>query len=55
MEKSKRIIRAIMIGVVMTAIVMGLVYYYYDSGDKSISGKGTLVAIPGLGWYESWE
>ncbi len=44
MEESKKVIRTIMICVVLTAVVMGLVYYYHETQDKSMSQQGTLIA-----------
>lgn len=55
MEDSKRIIRNIMIGVVITAVVMGLVYYYHETRDKSMSKQGTLIVSGDMRLGELWQ
>ena len=55
MENSKKILRIIMIGIVLTAVVMGITYYYHETQDESMVKKGTLITVPGLVWYESWQ
>lgn len=44
-----------MIGMVLTAVVMGIAYYYHETQDETMVKKGTLISVPGLGWYESWQ
>ena len=54
-ENSKKILRIIMIGMVLIAVVMGLVYYYHETQNEQMAKRGTLISVPGLGWYESWQ
>ena len=48
-------VRNIMIGVVLTAVVMGIVYYYHETQDKSMSQQGTLIVSGDMGLIELWQ
>ena len=54
MENSKKLVRNIMIGVVLTAVVMGIVYYYHESQDKAMSRQGTLIVSGDMGLIDLW-
>ena len=54
MEGSKKVIRTIMICVVLTAVVMGIVYYYHETQDESMSKQGTLITSANMGCCELW-
>ena len=55
MENSKKLVRNIMIGVVLTAVVMGIVYYYHESQDKAMSRQGTLIVSGDMGLIDLWH
>lgn len=55
MENSKRIVRNIMIGIVLTAVVMGLVYYYHETQDESMARQGTLIVSKNVGLIDLWR
>ena len=55
MEVSKRVIRNIMICVVLTAVVMGIVYYYHETRDKSMSKQGTLIVSGDMILGDLWQ
>lgn len=55
MENSKRIVRNIMICVVLTAIVLGIMYYYHETQDESMSKQGTLIVSGDMGWLDLWH
>lgn len=42
MEKGRRKIKLCLLAIVLAAIVIGVVYYYGESGNK-ISSEGTLI------------
>jgi len=43
MEKGRRKIRICLLGIVLTAVVIGVFYYYYGGSNTGISSEGTLV------------
>lgn len=55
MDNSKKVVRNIMICVVLTALVMGIMYYYYETQDKSMSRQGTLIVANDMGWTDLWQ
>ena len=54
-DNSKKVVRNIMICVVLTALVMGIMYYYYETQDKSMSRQGTLIVANDMGWTDLWQ
>ena len=55
MEAAKKRIRIIMVCVVLAAITVGLVYYYHENQDKTVSERGTLIAECDMGWHLLWQ
>lgn len=50
MEKAKRRVRICLLCVVLTAVIMGILYYYNEIQNESIKGEGTLVTAIDIGW-----
>lgn len=48
-------VRTIMICVVLTAVVMGIVYYYHETQDESMSKQGTLIVSRDMRIGELWQ
>ena len=55
MDGAKRKIRIIMVSVVLTAVVVGIVYYYHEKQDRTVSEKGTLITECDMGWRLLWQ
>lgn len=55
MDKAKKRIRTCMVCVVLTAVVVGILYYYHETQDKSMSGEGTLIAATNVDRYSIWQ
>ena len=55
MEDAKKRIRVIMIGIVLTAVVIGIVYYYHETQNQTVLEKGTLITAHQLGWRHLWQ
>lgn len=54
MESAKRRIRVIMVCVVLTAVIIGMVYYYHETQNQTVVERGTLIAARQVGWWNSW-
>ncbi len=54
MENAKRRIRIIMICIVLTAVVIGLVYYYHETQNQRVFERGTLITAQQIGRWHSW-
>lgn len=50
MEKAKRRVRICLLVVVMTAVIMGILYYFNELQGEAISGEGTLITAVNTGW-----
>ena len=48
MEKAKRRVRICLLCVVLTAGIMGILYYYNEIKQESLNGEGTLVPLGGI-------
>ncbi|MBQ8802504.1 MAG: hypothetical protein IJZ53_02565 [Tyzzerella sp.] len=50
MEKARKRVRICLLCVVLTAIIVGILYYYNELQDESIKGEGTLITVIDTGW-----
>ncbi len=55
MEEAKKRIRAIMICVVLTAVIIGIVYYYHETQNQTVLEKGTLITAQQMRWWNLWQ
>lgn len=55
MEKSRRKIRICLVCIVLTAIVIGLFYYYYEMQGNAAVNEGTLIASVRTGLDKLWR
>lgn len=51
MEEGKKKIRICLITMVLTAVVIGIFYYYYHEGDAVSGSEGTLIRRPEVASY----
>ena len=51
MEKGRRKIRICLLGMVLAAMVVGALYYYYNENGRPQSSEGTLVQGMGVKYY----
>ena len=54
MGKGKKRIRICLICVVLTAIIVGLFYYYYQMQSRQEGMQGTLITNIGAGMRQLW-
>ena len=55
MEEGRKRVHYCLTIVVLTAIVMGLVYYYGQRQGQTTVTEGTLITITNPGWIELWQ
>lgn len=55
MDKSRKRIRVCLICVVLTAVVIGLFYYYYEMQGNQTMDEGTLIANAKSGLRSLWQ
>lgn len=55
MEKSRKKIRICLLCVVLVAVVVGILYYYYDSQGNVPMSKGTLISNVKTGLAHLWR
>lgn len=54
MEKGKRRIRICLLCIVLTAVIVGLFYYYYQVKSEQEGMQGTLISNIGAGMKQLW-
>lgn len=55
MEKGKKRIRICLVCVVLTAVLIGLFYYYYQLQGESDNSQGTLITHIATGIEKLWQ
>lgn len=55
MEKGKRKVRICLVCVVLTAVIIGLFYYYYQLQGENNSSQGTLITHITMGLGKLWQ
>lgn len=53
-EKGKRRIRICLLCIVLTAVIVGLFYYYYQVKSEQEGMQGTLISNIGAGMKQLW-
>lgn len=54
MEKAKRRVRICLLCVVLTAVAMGILYYFTGYQEEAVQNQGTLVELIELGSVDAW-
>lgn len=51
MEEGRRKIRLCLMSILLTAVAIGIFYYYYTGADRIPRSEGTLIRRPGAEYY----
>ena len=55
MDKARKRIRVCLVCIVLTAVVIGLFYYYHDLQGSGTVNEGTLISNIEMGWKHLWQ
>lgn len=55
MDKARKRIRICLLCIVLSAVVIGLFYYYYDMQEQGAVNEGTLISNVEMGMSHLWQ
>lgn len=55
MEKSKKRIHICLLCLMITAVILGILYYYNEVQKEEMSDQGILITSVSGSWYEPWR